>query len=165
MINERLEDYFCFKSVFNFRKKVLTETEIRALEKGLGFAPIPTKINETDLRADFNEFAGNVRCRWFFRNEPTEKFSETPAFPVKSNWNPPEGHPAIEIFISKIQTKIFSVLPGTPLDYDLSIEEWLAMRGLAEDQNILISSADKFSCVVVLDREDYLADADRELKE
>ena len=67
-INERLEGYFCWKFVFNLSKKVLTETEIHVLEKGLGFTPTPTKINETDLRADFNEFVRKMRCKWFFRN-------------------------------------------------------------------------------------------------
>ena len=38
-------------------ERFLTETEIPVLENGLGFAPTPTEINETDLRADFNEFA------------------------------------------------------------------------------------------------------------
>ena len=57
VINERLEGYFCSKTVLNLSKKVLTETEIRVLEKGLGFTRTPTEINETDLRADFNEFA------------------------------------------------------------------------------------------------------------
>ena len=37
-----------------------------------------------------------MRCKWFFRNEPTEHFHEAPAFCVKSNCNPPEGHPAID---------------------------------------------------------------------
>ena len=132
-------------------ERFLTETEIPVLEKGLDFAPTPTEINETDLRADFNEFARKMRCKWFFRNEPTENFSEAPAFRVKSNWNPPKGHPAVEIFLSKLETEIFSVLPGTPLDYNLSKEEWLAMRGLAEDCNIIIKPSDKGSCVVVWD--------------
>ena len=39
------------------------------------------------------------------------------------------------------------------------------MRGLAEDQNIIIKPADKGSCVVVQDRGDYLAEADRQLKD
>ena len=69
---------------------------VRVLDKGLGFAPTPTKINETDPKADFNEFARKMRCKWFFRIELTENFSEPPAFHVKSNWNPPRGHPAIE---------------------------------------------------------------------
>ena len=105
-----------------------------------------------------------MRCKWFFRNEPTENFSKATAFRVKSNWNPPKGHLAVEIFLSKLETEIFSVLLGTSLDYNLSKEEWLAMRGLAEDPNIIIKPADKGSCVVIWDREDYIAEADRQLK-
>ena len=51
------------------------------------------------------------------------------------------------------------------LDYNLSKEEWLAMRILAEDQNIIIKPADKGSCVVVWDREHYIAEADRQFKD
>ena len=53
------------------------------------------------------------------------------------------------------------MLPGTPLDYNLSKEEWVAMRGLAEDQNIIIKLADK----VVWDQEDHLVEADRQIKD
>ena len=58
-----------------------------------------------------------------FCNEPTENFSEAPAFHVKSNWDPPKGHPGIEIFISKLETDFLSLLLGTPLDYNLSKEK------------------------------------------
>ena len=44
---------------------------------------------------------------------------------------PPKGHPAIAIFLSKLETDIFSMLPGTSLDYNLSKEKWLAMRSLS----------------------------------
>ena len=96
---------------------------MRGLEKGLAFAPTPTEINETDLRADFNEFARKMRCKWFFRNDPTENFSEATEFHVKLNWNPPKRHPAIEMFLSKLETVIFSVLLCTPLDYYVPKEE------------------------------------------
>ena len=43
-----------------------------------------------------------------------------PAFNVKSNWNPPKCRPALEIFCSKLEDEVFSVLPGTPRDYNLS---------------------------------------------
>ena len=56
------------------------------------------------------------------------------------------------------------MLPGTALDYNLSKEEWLAMRGLAEDCNIIIKLADKGSCVVVWDQEE-IDKADRQLKD
>ena len=48
-----MKEHFCSKTVLNLSRKVLTETEIRILEKGLGFAPTPTKINEIDLKRDF----------------------------------------------------------------------------------------------------------------
>ena len=60
---------------------------------------------------------------------------------------------------------MFSVLPATPLDYNLFKEEWLAMRGLAEDQNIIIKPPDNVSCVVVWDWEDYLPETVRQLKD
>ena len=105
-----------------------------------------------------------MRYKWYFRNEPTENFSEKPVFNVKSNWNPHNGHLSLEIFLSKLQNKVFSVLPGTPRDYNLLKEKWLAMRGLAEDHNI-IKPADKGSCVVLWDREDYLAEAETQLQD
>ena len=82
-------------------------------------------------------------------NKAFEHFSETTTFCVKSNWNPPIGQPTIETLLSKFEKEVFSVLPGTPLNYNLSKEEWLAIRGLTEDQNIIIKQADKGYCAVV----------------
>ena len=164
-INRRMKGYFCSKTVFNLSKKVLTETEICILEKGLGFPPATTRVNESDLKRDFNELSQTMRCKWYFRNEPKENFSEKPVFNVKSNWNPPNGHSALEIFLSKLENEVFSVLPGTPHNYYLSKEEWLAMRDLAEDRNIIIKLADKGSCVVLWDREDYLAEVEKQLQD
>ena len=76
----RLEGYFRSDTVFNLSRKVLTDTEIRILEKELGFAPIQNKINEPELRTDFEEFCRRMRTRWHLRNEPTPEFSETPVF-------------------------------------------------------------------------------------
>ena len=95
--NGRLQVYFCSDVVFNLSHKVLTELEISVLGKGLGFLPTPTFINKADLRRNFADFARKMRCKWFFRNEPAEKFSEIPAFKIKSNWSPTKGHPALEI--------------------------------------------------------------------
>ena len=77
-----------------------------------------------------------------FSNEPTEDFSQSQAFNVKSNWNPPDGHPALEIFLRKLENEVFSVLQGTTHDYNLSKEKWLAMRGLVQESNIIIKPAD-----------------------
>ena len=63
------------------------------------------------LSLGVNEFT----WKWLF------KFSKTPAF--CANWNQPKGHPAIEIFLGKLEKEIFSVFSDTPLDHNLSKEE------------------------------------------
>ena len=106
-----------------------------------------------------------MRCKWYFKNDVSENFSETPPFRTKSTWNPPLGHPALKMFLSQMEADVFSLLPGNTTQYNLSKEEWLAMRGLAEDRSIVIKPADKGSCVVVWDRTDYLLEAEKHLSD
>ena len=75
-----------------------------------------------------------------------------------NNQKPPPGHPCVELFLSKLENELFSFLPGKPQACNLTKEEWVAMRSLAEDRSIIIKPADKGSCIVVWDREDYLAE-------
>ena len=89
----RLSGYFCSDTVFNLSKRVLSETEIRILEKGLDYAPMQRKINEPELKSDFEEFCRRMRIKWHFRNEPSENFSEIPPFRPRSYWKPPKGNP------------------------------------------------------------------------
>ena len=50
-----------------------------------------------------------MRNRWHFRNEPTPKFSEVPCFKTKSSWKPPNGRPALEIFLSKVEKDLCDI--------------------------------------------------------
>ena len=161
----RLSGYFFSETVFNLSRKVLIETEIKILEKGLDFAPIQRKINEPELRSDFEEFCRRVRVKWHFRNEPSPDFSNIPYVKSKSKWNPPKGHPAIEIFLSKVENDLFKVVDKELGYSNFTSEEWKALRSLADDKQIVIKKADKGSCVVIWDRDDYLAEAERQLKD
>ena len=87
--NGRLQGYFCSDVMFNLSHKVLTDLKTSVLGKWIGFSPTPTFINKADLRRDFGDFARKMRCKWFFRNEPREDFSEIPALKTKSNCSPP----------------------------------------------------------------------------
>ena len=89
----RLIGYFCLDTIFNLSNRVLSDNEIKALEKGLDFAPIQIKIIEPELRSDFGEFCRRMRIKWHFRSEPTLDFSENPLFHTKSSRNPPKGDP------------------------------------------------------------------------
>ena len=144
--------------LFNLSHRVLTKTEIKVLGKGLEYAPIQKKINESELRKDFSEFCRRMRNKWYFRNEPTPQFSEVPRFKTKSSWRPPNGHPALEIFLSKVEKDLFDICKKQRTYSNFNSEEWKAMRSLADDRSLVIKKADKGSCVVVWGRNDYLTD-------
>ena len=65
---KRIGGYFCSDTVFNLSSKVLKDTEINILEKGSDFAPIQNKINQRELRKDFEEFCRRMRIKWYFHN-------------------------------------------------------------------------------------------------
>ena len=112
----RLTGNFVSQTVFNLSNKVLSDTEIKVLEKGLDFAPIQNNLNEPELRSDFKEFCRRMRLKWHFRNEPTPEFSDQPAFSPKSLWNPTTGHPNLEVFLSQIEHELFQI-PDNSLPY------------------------------------------------
>ena len=96
-------------------------------------------------------------------NEPTPSFSETPTFKTKSSWKPPKGHPCLEVYLSQVEKELFE-LAVSHLGYSkFTKEEWTAIRSLADDRSIIIKKADKGSCVVVWDRNDYIAEAEKQL--
>ena len=54
-------------------------------------------------------------------------------------------------------------LGETSLGYsNFSKEDWQAMRALANDRSIVIKKADKGSSVVIWDRNDYIAEAEKQ---
>ena len=68
-----------------------------------------------------------MRLKWHFRNDTTPNFSEIPAFRPKSTWNPPKGHPNLEVFLSEVEKELFKC-PDKNLGYaNLSSEEWKAI--------------------------------------
>ena len=93
--------------MFNLSKKDLIEAEIKVLEKVLDYVPIQNKINEPELRSNFEEFCRRMRLKWYFGNDPTPDFSGKPSFTPISPWKPPTGHPNLEIFLSELEKQIF----------------------------------------------------------
>ena len=96
--SDRTSGYFYSDTVFNLSKSVLSNIEIKILEKGLDYSPIQNKINKLELRRDFEDFAGRRRLKWYFINKSSSSFSEDTSFTLKSSWKTPKGNPSLEIF-------------------------------------------------------------------
>ena len=133
----RLSGSFVLDTVFNLSRKVLTDTEIKVLEKDLDLAPIQRKLNEPELRRDFKKFYCYMRPKLYFSNKLTPFFSEQPSFSPKSFWSPPVGYPNLEVFLSQIEQELFRIpnksltLPrrsGKTLDLSLMIDLSLKRR-------------------------------------
>ena len=141
----------------------MSEEELKVLEKGLDLAPIQRKINEPELRKDFEEICRRMRTKWNFRNEPSQGFSVSPAFTRKSSWKPQLGYPNLEVFLIQVESELFKETQDSLRYSNLSQEKWRALRSLADDRSIVIKKADKGSCLVVWDRWDYPKEAEKQL--
>ena len=76
--SNRLKGDFCTDTVFILSHRVLSDAEIKILEKSLDIAPIQRKINELELRKDSEEFCRRMKIKSTFRNEPISDFSNIP---------------------------------------------------------------------------------------
>ena len=84
-----------------------------------------------------------------------------------SSWIPPRASSHIEAYLDRVRAQA-TALPPLYFDHNLSPEERHALRSLAQDDSLVIKSADKGSGIVVEDRSGYveaglehLADASR----
>ena len=82
-----------------------------------------------------------MRLNWNFRKEPTPELSDQSAFSPKSLWNPPTGHPNLEVILSQIKHGLFQIPNKCLLHSNLSKDEWQAIRSPAEDRSIVMKKA------------------------
>ena len=160
--NDRLEGKFVSENVINLSKRVLSKAEISVLSKGLKFCPTAKEIDRSKLKEDLEKFGRRMRLKWHFR-DLEEDFSINP-FKKRSTFNPKHDS-AIEVYLSVIEQQIMDIEEGGSNFSNLSFEEREALKGLRNDSEIIIKSADKGSGVVVWDREDYLKEADSQLSD
>ena len=159
--NDRISRYFCSDTVFNLSKKVLIDSEIKLLEKGLHYGPIQNKTKKPESRRDFEGFCRRMTLKWHFRNAPTPYFKEKPVVAPKSTWKPSKAHPNLQAFLSQIEKELFEFAEPSLGYFNFSKGEWQAMRALENDRSIVIKKADKGSCVVICNRNDYIAEREK----
>ena len=157
--------YFCSKAVFKLNTKVLNKTEIKDLPEGLGFASIQKTLNEPELGKDFEEFSRQMQYQWYFRDEVSENFRELPSFRRKSVWKPSKGQVGLEVFLTRLEKELFSNEINEPMQNNLSVEEWKALRALAAYKTIATKAANKEPSVVAWGRSDYLQEASIQLQD
>ena len=161
--NEHIEGQFVNNKVIYLSQRTLNQHEISVLSKGLKFVATPKEIDYSQVKIDLENFGRRLRLKWFFKEN--DDFSEVPAFRPKSKLNPRNKDVAIEIFLSKLEDELMEISPEGCNYSNLTREERVALNNLKSDRTIIIKEADKGSGVVVWDREDYISEAENQLRD
>ncbi|XP_071145079.1 uncharacterized protein [Mytilus edulis] len=170
-------------TVVNLSSVALSETETKVLSKGLNFCPTPGKIDSILLEDDLDKLARSLRIKEYFSKDTTKSSTDSdtsdldsdddqedvdiPRFRKKSSWIPkPSKCATLEHIIDKIKSDVTHLSTATSQTFNnLSSEENEAVRLLKNRDDIIIKPADKGSAVVVIDRCDYIQEAERQLSD
>ena len=166
--------------VVNLSSKQLDNDTITLLSKGLTFCPTPGEPDFGQIWSDLESFFRRLRLKYHFNNEdslPEDYFIEPSTelnefdtlieqkFRCKSTWKPPQGDHALEAFIQAVTEDFGKMKPIKCHDNNLSKQERLALKDLQNDTNIVIKKADKGAAIVIMDRDDYVKEATRQLSD
>ena len=128
-----------FTSVLNLSNHILTPSQSAALELGLKFAPSPT--TEPDLLEFFDKFEQS--CSWAMKRVTGGQIPTLPKVMVDR--------------LALMKQKLSDI---EHFDYPSNITPDVrrAILQLKNNQNLVIRQADKGSCIVIADRDNYIAE-------
>lgn len=139
----------------------LTNSQQNLLKKGLKFVPTPKSISLPPLLRAATEFNRKIKLTKFFK---TKRHTKKTPFTSKSEWSPPDGSIPTEIHTSlnEIESEISQINIQKPKP-NLDKQEQIALSNLKNNQNIVIKKADKGSATVIMNKTDYIFEANRQL--
>lgn len=152
-------------NIVNLSSVELTEVEVRTLSRGLSFCPSTGGFGEFQLLKDIDNFARNMRLREFFHEHPNQ--DSTYSLPSSKHWTPPpQRDKCLDLYIKAVQHDVLEAYKKqTPFRPNLSIKEKEALQNLADRHDIVIKPADKGGAIVIMNRDDYIKEADRQLSD
>jgi len=173
-------------AVVNLSDYNLTETQINLLSKGLNFCPTPSAVDLSTARQDLDKFHRSLRlfCHFSKQNAPldqssnstatnhtipiaptdleTDKFTRT--FRKKSTWTP-MGPIPLESIITLNEIHLSNLEIESTQKDNLTPKERLALTELLKLSNVVIKPADKGSAVVLMNKSDYVSEAEKQLSD
>ena len=114
------------------------------------------------------DFYRHIKLKAHFKNpENKARFTEEGVFrkPTNKTWVPNNNHHSIDTFMEAAHNEINNEIEKTkrPNYSNLFVKEQKTLQKLQSRDSIVITEADKGDAVVMLDVEDYLKEAERQL--
>lgn len=152
-------------TVVNLSNHQLTPPEISLLQKGLSFSPTTNPYHPVHRLKDTYLFTRRVRLKHWFQHydnnpDPTDIFH---SLKESSGWTPPPGKDEeLDCYINTIERHI-DQLPWKTTHPNINPQEKQALSDLRGNLDIIIKPADKGGAIVVLNKADYINEANRQL--
>lgn len=146
--------------VFNLSNRVLNETEIKLLSKGLKYTPTP-RMNNEQLKTDIKEYTRKLRLKEYFYeddDDSTQNLNEEQEQDLvrnKSDFNPKRGrNQTLDTVCKTLDNFQLSNVPRQTKS-NLSKKEEQALKDLCDDDSIVIKEANKGGGVVIMNKAYY----------
>ena len=146
----------------NLSDTKLGQSEINLLSKGLKFVPKPLKTTKEEVQSSIADFSRRIKLAYFFHNKPRN--TDPKPFVEKSDWSP-DNTQIHEDILKELETlekesDSIELRNGPP---NLTKPEKQAIKSLQNNKNIIIKPADKGSATVIMNKKDYIDEANRQL--
>ena len=152
-------------NVLNLSKLLsLSTAQTQLLERGLTFIPRPTKYDWEELQRDLHQYHRRIKMIDYFQFQSDCRHIP---FTYPSNWEPETSqlHKKTQQLFQLDRQALRSYRPPTDVPDNLSEVERRALTQLTHNPNIIIKPADKGSKIVIMDRQQYLLEANRQLSD
>ena len=152
----------------NYSKFSFTVYEYKILGYNSNFIPTPDNMNTEQLSKDISNFGRKLKLKEYFKNDqPLDKNDETIRFRALRNekWTPPNTHHTINTFIESFDKQIKNEITQHKrlTRNNLTKNEVKALKDLQKRTDIIIINADKGGAITILNTEDYVKEANRQL--
>lgn len=131
------------------------------LNRGLTFIPKPNHLDKNQLRGDLYVYHRQIKLADYFRDSEGDRV----AFANPSTWEPKWDQLSTEVQ-ELVRLDVACLNDFTPgcLDYGDQKNKWTeVINSLRDNPHIIIKPADKGSKIVIMDKNQYLFEANRQL--
>ena len=161
----------------NLSSRTLTKSETDLLHKGLNFCPTPPPPRKEEIKDDIDAFARRLNLKEYHALDdmediikgPTRQHRPTTLEKLNQNehrgsYRPSRG-PYLNTYVENIRQNIIEELTKKRRFQrnNLNARERAALIRLSNERNIVIKPVDKGGATVILNSEDYVAEALRQL--
>ena len=155
--------------IINLSSKYFSVYDFKVLNKGLNFCPTPGLYNITEFNNDFKNFSRKIKLKSHFgtSNMTTNETNDDFKPDTDKTWEPQYTHHTVKTFLEALDNDLSQIQTNdnTFVRNNLSKLERESLKKLKTMDDIIITKADKGGATVIIDIEDYIKEAERQLND